>query len=250
MDLAQGSHVAGHAVVSIVTAKHASLYLAESPFAFGTAADPHRRLFDFTEFWLKYTFRAQPCVLVLLSLAFLGSCQRQQTRSDRELSADGDSEKTNPRGASEIRELLDSALRTQRLCIFVGSFPTDTQSTAPLFSRLSHLGVVAKTTIRAKTAFVLTKKGEESYDRRNQQLCYATPQLITIEDISIQKGEFDTFGKVTYLYKLRDVEPWALDRVIQANHPRIKRGLDDFAEGSAYLLDHDERWSVQTTGLQ
>ena len=164
--------------------------------------------------------------------------------------ADGDSKKTNSRGSSEISELLDSTLRTQRLCLFVGSFPTDAQSTAPLFSRLSHLGVVDETTIRSKTVFVLTKKGKGSYDRRNQQLCYATPHLITIEDISIVKGELDTFGKVTYSYKLRDVEPWALDPVIQANYPRIKRGLDNLAEGSAYLLYHDQRWSVQTIGLQ
>jgi hypothetical protein len=111
------------------------------------------------------------------------------------------------------------------------------------------LGVVAETTIRSKTVFVLKKEGKGSYDRRNQQL-YATPHLITIEDISIVKGELDTFGKVTYSYKLRDVEPWALDPVIQASYPRIKRGLDNIAEGSAYLLYHDQRWSVQTTGLQ
>lgn len=111
------------------------------------------------------------------------------------------------------------------------------------------MGVVAETTIRSKMVFVLTKKGIGSYDRRNQRLCYAAPYLITIEDISIQKGEVDTFGKVTYSYKLRDVEPWALDPVIQAYYPKVKRGLDNPVEGFAYLVYHDQRWSVQTTGL-
>lgn len=112
------------------------------------------------------------------------------------------------------------------------------------------MGVVAEATVSSKTVFVLTKKGKGSYDRRNQQLCYATPYLIAIEDISFQKGEFDTFGKVTYSYKLRDVEPWALDPAIQANYPRIKRGLDNLAEGSAYFVYHDQKWSIQTTGLR
>jgi hypothetical protein len=202
------------------------------------------------EFWLTYIFRIHLCLLVL-SLAFLGGCQPRRTENNQQSSGEGDT-KTNLPGSTEIKELLDATLRSHRRCLFVGSFPTDAQSQSPtpLFTRLSHLGVLAEITTLSKRRLVLTKKGEQSYDRKNQQLCYATPQLITIEDVSVQTGGLGTVGKVTYSYKLLDVEPWALDSKLQADYPKLKLGLDHPAEASAYFLYQDQKWSVRALGLE